>query len=129
MLKYILLESEYGFSYTGTRDILELYREYLSENSWIDIFESIVSRISETEIDGIYRAGTDIGTYTLNYLMCFKPECVKDAFVEMCNTHELFISANGLLTYHTYELDVDHNITSLQEMVKLHLGCVSNRIT
>ncbi|MBQ8804394.1 MAG: hypothetical protein IJZ53_12220 [Tyzzerella sp.] len=129
VLKYILLESEYGFSYTGTRDILELYREYLSENSWIDIFESIVSRISETEIDGIYRAGTDIGTYTLNYLMCFKPECVKDAFVEMCNTHELFISANGLLTYHTYELDVDHNITSLQEMVKLHLGCVSNRIT
>lgn len=123
--KYILSESEYGFSYTGIRDILELYRDYFSENIWIDILEDIVSRLSKNEIDGVYYTGTDIGTYTLNYLIRFKPEYVEEAFEVMCNTHKRFISANGLLMYNAYELDVNDNVTTLQEMVKFHLGCGS----
>ena len=121
--QYILSESEYGFSYTGIGDILELYRDYFSENIWIDILEGIISRLSRNEIDGVYHAGTDIGTYALNYLMRFKPECVEDAFEVMCNTHKSFISANGFLMYRTYELDVNNDVTTLQEMVEFHLGC------
>ena len=121
--QYILSESEYGFSYTGIGDILELYRDYFSENIWIDILEGIISRLSRNEIDAVYHAGTDIGTYALNYLMRFKPECVEDAFEVMCNTHKSFISANGLLMYRTYELDVNNDVTTLQEMVEFHLGC------
>ncbi len=124
VIKYIFTESEYGFSYTGIDDILELYRDYFSENSWIDIFEDIVDRFSKEEIGRVYSIGADIGIYTLNYLMHFKPECIDEVFGELCNTHKQFISANGMITYSTYDLEINHNISSLHEMVKLQLGYI-----
>lgn len=58
------------------------------QNAWLDILKD------KNEIDGVHYAGTDIGTYKLNYLIRFKPECIENAFEVICNTHKLFISAS-----------------------------------
>lgn len=122
VFKYIIQQSEYGFFYTGIQYLFEMYRDYFSKHVWESLFENIVFRLSEKEVDGIFSLGTDIAIYTLNYYMRFNSENIEYVFSEMCHVHELFITANDMLSFDIYQLNVNHEITSMMRMLEFQLG-------
>ena len=63
-----------------------------------------------------------LAIYTLNYYMRFNSENIEYVFSEMCHVHELFITANDMLSFDIYQLNVNHEITSMMRMLEFQLG-------
>lgn len=125
IIKYILQESKYGFSFTGIGEILKAFYQYIDEKNWKIIFESILERYSILDVDTFSNMGSDLSIYTLRYLLKHDSSKIEYAYDILCNAHLNMITANRKINRTKYELNIDKKISSLEEMVKFQLDCVS----
>lgn len=122
VLKYIMKEGEYGFIYTGVREVLKMYYPYINSETWDFIYDSMVNRFADNNIETIGVVGDDMEIFTLFYMLSKHPDRIENVFLELCNTHTRIISANERLKYDGYRMCVNDNIESLSDLVKYQIG-------
>lgn len=122
IVTYILSIGYYDFSHYGVKNLLEMYGMYLSKESWGKIYNNILNKFSEEDIYMLDSLSSNLEVLTLYYYKNFYPEQMEYIFKEMCNVHNLFITADGQLKNSCYKLVINNNITSIQKMVEFQLN-------
>lgn len=122
IVTYILSIGYYDFSHYGVKNLLEMYGMYLSKESWGKIYNNILNKFSEEDIYMLDSLSSNLEVLTLYYYKNFYPEQMEYIFKEMCNVHNLFITADGQLKNNCYKLVINNNITSIQKMVEFQLN-------
>ena len=122
IVTYILSIGYYDFSHYGVKNLLEMYGMYLSKESWGKIYNNILNKFSEEDIYMLDSLSSNLEVLTLYYYKNFYPEQMEYIFKEMCNVHNLFITADGQLKNNCYKLVINNNITSIQKMAEFQLN-------
>lgn len=122
VVSFIINEGAYGFLYTGIRDVMYTYYSSFSENGWNTILQSIGERFSSMDIDSLCGLGTDLGIYTLGFLLAHAPERIPEAFEALCLAHENLITANGRVLETRYEPLLNRSIHTMSDFVRFQIG-------
>ena len=122
VVKFILSESKYGYIGSGISDVFERYYEMFNDDTWILLFENIVTRFAESDYGTIASLWGDFTIFSIHYLSRRDKDKIKALFDCLCKTHESLSSANGRVKIKEEKLILDENITSLSDMVNFQLN-------
>lgn len=122
VVKYILSESKYGYMGSGISDVFERYYEWFNDDTWMLLFEDIVTRFAESDYGIIASLWGDFTIFSIYYLSRKDKERIKVLFDCLCKTHESLSSANGRVKIKEEKLILDENIMSLSDMVDFQLN-------
>lgn len=122
VVKFILSESKYGYIGSGISDVFERYYEMFNDDTWILLFENIVTRFAESDYGIIASLWGDFTIFSIYYLSRRDKDKIKALFDCLCKTHESLSSANGRVKIKEEKLILDENITSLSDMVNFQLN-------
>ena len=122
VVKFILSESKYGYIGSGISDVFERYYEMFNDDTWILLFENIVTRFAESDYGTIASLWGDFKIFSIHYLSRRDKDKIKALFDCLCKTHESLSSANGRVKIKEEKLILDENITSLSDMVNFQLN-------
>ena len=124
IIKYILSTSNYGFTTMNIQTIFDQYYNQISEESWKILFQNIIERYSDSNIDLISSFSDDIALLAIYYSKKNNPSNLENLFNILCDTHERFISANRRINLPSIKFEIDDKIKSLTDMVnfQLHLN-------
>lgn len=122
VVKFILSESKYGYIGSGISDVFERYYEMFNDDTWILLFENIVTRFAESDYGIIASLWGDFTIFSIHYLSRRDKDKIKALFDCLCKTHESLSSANGRVKIKEEKLILDENITSLSDMVNFQLN-------
>lgn len=122
VVKYILSESKYGYIGSGISDVFERYYELFNDDTWMLLFEDVVTRFAESDYGIIASLWGDFTIFSIYYLSKKDKDKIKVLFDCLCKTHERLSSANGRVKIKEEKLILDDNITSLSDMVNYQLN-------
>ena len=122
VVKLILSESKYGYIVSGISDVFERYYEMFNDDTWILLFENIITRFAESDYGIIASLWGDFTIFSIYYLSRRDKDKIKALFDCLCKTHESLSSANGRIKIKEEKLILDENITSLYDMVNFQLN-------
>lgn len=122
VVKYILSESKYGYLGTGISEVFEQYYEKFNNDTWLLLFEDIVTRFAGNDYGRVASLWGDFTVFTIFYLLQKDKEKMEELFDCLCETHERLSSANGRVKIKSEKLILNENIRSLSDMVKFQLG-------
>ena len=122
VVKFILSESKYGYIGSRISDVFERYYEMFNDDTWILLFENIVTRFAESDYGTIASLWGDFTIFSIHYLSRRDKDKIKALFDCLCKTHESLSSANGRVKIKEEKLILDENITSLSDMVNFQLN-------
>lgn len=122
VVKYILSESKYGYIGSGISDVFERYYELFNDDTWMLLFEDIVTRFAESDYGIIASLWGDFTIFSIYYLSRKDKDKIKVLFDCLCKTHESLSSANGRVKIKEEKLILDENIMSLSDMVDFQLN-------
>jgi hypothetical protein len=122
VVKFILSESKYGYIGSGISDVFERYYEMFNDDTWILLFENIVTRFAESDYGIIASLWGDFTIFSIYYLSRRDKDKITALFDCLCKTHESLSSANGRVKIKEEKLILDENITSLSDMVNFQLN-------
>ena len=107
---------------SGISDVFERYYEMFNDDTWILLFENIVTRFAESDYGTIASLWGDFTIFSIHYLSRRDKDKIKALFDCLCKTHESLSSANGRVKIKEEKLILDENITSLSDMVNFQLN-------
>lgn len=103
-------------------DVFERYYEMFNDDTWILLFENIVTRFAESDYGTIASLWGDFTIFSIHYLSRRDKDKIKALFDCLCKTHESLSSANGRVKIKEEKLILDENIMSLSDMVNFQLN-------
>lgn len=121
VVRFILSESKYGYIDSGISDVYERYYEMFNDDTWMLLFEDIVTRFAENDYGSIASLWGDFTVFSIYYLLQKDKEKIKTLFDYLCEAHERLSSANGRVIIKKEELIPNEDIVSLSDMVKFQL--------
>ena len=122
VVKFILTESKYGYIGSGISNIFERYYEMFNDDTWMSLFENIVTRFAESDYGIIASLWGDFTIFSIYYLSRKDKGKIKALFDCLCKTHESLSSANGRVKIKEEKLIIDERIKSLSDMVNFQLN-------
>lgn len=122
VVKYILSESKYGYIGSGISDIYERYYEEFNDDTWLLLFENIITRFAESDYGIIASLWGDFTTFSIYFLLKKDIDKIIALFDCICKTHERLSSANGRVNIKKEKLIMNENIMSLSDMVDFQLN-------
>ena len=84
VVKYILSESKYGYIGSGISDVFERYYELLNDDTWMLLFEDVVTRFAESDYGIIASLWGDFTIFSIYYLSKKDKDKIKVLFDCLC---------------------------------------------
>lgn len=91
VVKFILSESKYGYIGSGISDVFERYYEMFNDDTWILLFENIVTRFAESDYGTIASLWGDFTIFSIHYLSRRDKDKIKALFDCLCKLMKVFL--------------------------------------
>ncbi len=122
IIPYVINKNKFGFSGNGIKSLVDEYRNEISIDSYFELLRHSIKRLQNNDTDYYFSVNDDINILVLNFIKTNKTVDFKTVLKEKMETHRLWITSCGLLTFNNYIVNFDPFINSLADFNKKYLG-------